>query len=98
MAINYLFWGLLHKGVFAGPFRDLWEVFFRTYLEASGDREVLEVLPPYLTWRALVVASPVWYPNYGDDIREALLNFAGNVLELSALDPFDVVPLLRNEK
>lgn len=98
MAINYLFWGLLHRAVFTGPFRDLWEIFFKTYLDASGDEEVLAVLPPYLTWRALVVASPVWYPDYGAGIRESLLNFAKNVLDLPALDPLDVDPLLENEK
>ena len=33
-----------------------------TYIEASGDDELLEVLPPFLAFRALVIAHPRWYP------------------------------------
>jgi len=94
LSINYLFWGLLHQGAFREPFKDIWNVFFRTYLEKSGDEEILEVVPPYFTWRALVVASPVWYPDTEPKIRSSLLNLARNVLELRRFDPLAVEPLL----
>jgi len=98
LCINYLFWGLLHKKAFAPPFRTLWDTFFTTYLQASGDEEVLSVLPPYLVWRILVVASPVWYPGYDMEIRKALLRFAQNVLEVQALDPYRLEPLLEGPR
>ena len=98
LCVNYLFWSLLQKHVFAPPFQSLWDTFFKAYLEASRDEEVLSVLPPYLTWRILVVASPVWYPNYDLAIRKALLRFARNVLDVAALDPFDVASLLEEDR
>lgn len=85
MTMNYLFWGLRHRGDFQPPFKDLWRLFYETYLEESCDHEVLRVIQPYLSWRALVVASPVWY-NIPLEIRISLLNFAGNVLEVEKFD------------
>jgi hypothetical protein len=94
LSVNYLFWGLLHKKRFAPPFRTLWDAFFQTYLEASGDEEALSILPPYLTWRLLVLASPVWYPDYEPAIRRALLRLARSVLDVEVFDPHTVDRLL----
>lgn len=96
LSINYLFWALLHAGRLEGPFRDLWETFYDTYLRASGDREALSVIPPYLAWRAVILGSPVWYPNYPDPLRRMMLNFARNVLERPEFDPNDVDPLMED--
>jgi tRNA A-37 threonylcarbamoyl transferase component Bud32 len=85
MSINYLFWGLMHSGEFREPFRGLWDTFYSTYLDASGDEELLSVIPPYLSWRALIVGSPVWY-RIDEGVRRKLINFARNVLGES---PFD---------
>lgn len=98
LSINYLFWGLLHKKKFTKPFKELWESFYDTYLKKTEDLEVLQVIPPYLTWRALVVASPVWYPNYPSDIRKKILNFANNILDIEALDPYDIETLMEEKK
>lgn len=96
LSMNYLFWGLLHRGRLERPFRDLWETFYDTYLKASGDKEALRVIPPYLAWRAVIVASPVWYPNYPMHLRRTILNFAGNVLDQPVFNPQDVDPLLED--
>ncbi len=98
LSINYLFWGLLHKEEFTDPFQDLWETFYSTYLDQSKDLEVLRVIPPYLSWRALIVASPVWYPHYNIRVRKMLLNFAMNVLHLDAFDPYKIEILLDEKK
>ena len=98
LTINYLFWGLLKDKEFRGPFKGLWETFYETYLEKTGDEEILSVIPPYLTWRAIIVASPVWYPHYSMDIRKKLLNFADNILYESALDPNEVNFLLEEKQ
>ena len=96
LSINYLFWGLLHKGDFTEPFRGLWEKFYSTYLSSSGDTEVLKVIPPYLSWRALVVASPVWYPHISISVRKKLLNFARYILDQDELDWENPLELLED--
>jgi aminoglycoside phosphotransferase family enzyme len=65
----------------------VWTAFWETYLGATGDREVLEVIPPFLAWRALVVASPVWYPGISPEARDALLAFAEEALDAGGIDP-----------
>jgi hypothetical protein len=94
MAINYLFYALQGRGALEGPFRTLWESFIDTYLEATHDAELPCVVQPFLCWRALVLASPLWYPNLTLDVRTKLLNFARNVLERDRLDPASVNGLL----
>jgi hypothetical protein len=94
MAINYLFYSLQHRGNLEGPFSTLWDVFFDTYMTSTGDHELLNVIQPFLCWRALVVASPIWYPNLDIDVRVKLLNFARNVLETTIFDPTKVDVLL----
>ncbi|MCF8061569.1 MAG: aminoglycoside phosphotransferase family protein [Deltaproteobacteria bacterium] len=98
LSVNYLFWGLLHKKTFVPPFRTLWDAFFQIYLEAAGDDELLSTLPPYLTWRLLVLASPVWYPDYDSDVRRALLRLARNVLDAGVFDPYNVDRLLEEAR
>ena len=85
MSINYIFWSLMHKGEFNQPFKTLWDTFFSTYLEDSHDNELLEVIPPYLCWRALVVGSPVWY-RIDENVRKSLISFAYNILEEERLN------------
>jgi hypothetical protein len=94
LSINYLFWGLLKDREFKNPFKGLWEAFYETYLNKTDDEEVLSVIPPYLSWRAITVASPVWYPNYSMEIRKKLLNFADNILREKAIDPYEMAFLL----
>lgn len=94
MAINYLFYSLQHRGALEGPFKTLWDGFFDTYMTVTGDNELLQVMQPFLCWRALVIASPIWYPNLGLDVRTKLINFARNVLETKIFDPAKVDALL----
>ena len=94
MSINYIFYALQQRGTLEGPFMTLWDTFFDTYLTATADHEILQVIQPFLCWRALVVASPVWYPNLSLDIRTKLLNFARNILETAIFDPTKVGSLL----
>ena len=81
LGINYLFFGLRRSardgraGV-AEPFLGLFRAFLETYLEASGDAELLEVLPPFFAFRAVVIAHPRWYPTLSPATRAALLRFA----------------------
>jgi len=81
LAINYLFFGLRKAAMdgrlgVAEPFLTLFELFFDEYLRESGDEELLEVIPPFLAFRALVIGHPRWYPTLPPGVREALLSFA----------------------
>jgi hypothetical protein len=80
MTINYLFFSIQKWYKLHGPFETLWNTFFETYLNLTKDNEVFEVIQPFFVWRALVVASPVWYPNLDVKVRRILFNFIHNIL------------------
>jgi tRNA A-37 threonylcarbamoyl transferase component Bud32 len=87
MSINYLLFSIQVHGKLVSPFDRLYELFMRTYLDKTGDEELLEVIQPFYVWRCLVVASPIWYPNLGRDNRRRFFNFIHAVLDT---DRFDV--------
>jgi hypothetical protein len=82
MSINYLFFGLMHGSgaSLSGAMRALWSKFWATYLRESGDEEILSVAAPFFAWRALVLASPIWYPKSPDALRHRILGFAERLL------------------
>jgi len=86
MTINYLFYSLQAYGRLAKSFETLFNIFWKNYLDKTGDEEILSVIPPFFAWRGLVVASPVWYPNLPKHVRTKLFNFIRNVLETEKLD------------
>jgi hypothetical protein len=85
LGINYLFFGLRkaardgRRGV-AEPFLTLFSLFLDSYLADSHDGELLDVMPPFLAFRALVIAHPRWYPTLPPGVREALLGFARSLM------------------
>jgi hypothetical protein len=92
LSINYLFFGLRRsaaegRGGVAEPFLALFRAFLDAYLDASGDRELLEVLPPFFAFRALVIAHPRWYPTLSHGTRTALLRFARTMAAPGAFKP-----------
>jgi len=87
MTINYLFFSLRSKGRLEGGFEELYKLFISNYLDRTGDEELFKVIQPFYAWRALVIASPVWYPTLAKDVRKKLLNFAFNSLKTENFDP-----------
>ncbi|NUO53892.1 MAG: aminoglycoside phosphotransferase family protein [Polyangiaceae bacterium] len=81
MSVNYLFGGALSRSAWKNGLEALWRSFWTSYLDRTGDDEVLDVLAPFLAWRLLVVASPVWYPSVPDETRDALLRTAEYALD-----------------
>lgn len=76
LTINYLF--------FRTP--ALWDAFWRTYLVGdTGD--VLAAVAPFYAWRALVLASPLWYPHQSAEDRDRILGFAERALAAERFDP-----------
>lgn len=90
LSINYLFSSLLRSGRLEGPFVELHSLFWETYLDRTGDREMLEIAAPFLAWRGLVIASPIWYPHLPPGIRRSIFTFIENVLAAERFDPADV--------
>jgi hypothetical protein len=99
LAVNYILFGLRRgaaegRTAFAAPFPELFEAFIHTYAQASGDRDICALLPPFLAFRALVIAHPRWYPDLGADVRQALLRFARVLLEGAPFAPTRAADLL----
>jgi hypothetical protein len=86
LSVNYVFFAAEHPAAWRGGFRPLWRRFWSRWLEETGDREALETAPPFLAWRALVVASPRFYPRLHEGARELLLRLAELALDAGRLD------------
>jgi hypothetical protein len=87
ITLNYLFFSLQRSERLEGGFETLFLRFWNRYLERSGDREVLKVAAPFLAFRGLVMASPMWYPALSDAVRRKLLAFIVAVLEIENFVP-----------
>ena len=87
LALNYLFFSLQRSGRLEGAFDSLWRRFWDRYLERSGDRGLLEVAAPFIAFRGLVMANPLWYPALDAKLRRTLLEMVKNVLAEPRFDP-----------
>lgn len=87
LTINYLLFSLRQHGKLAGPFAELFQLFWARYLGQSKDAEVLTVVPPFFAWRALVVAHPVWYPSLAEEVRRKLFRLIEAILAVDRFDP-----------
>lgn len=90
LTLNYVFFSLQRNARLDGGFETLFLHFWDRYLNSTGDREMLRVVAPFLAFRALVMASPVWYPTLSETVRSKLLNFIFGVLEEETFDPAQV--------
>lgn len=86
MSLNYLFFSLQAHQEIKEPFKSLFFLFVRNYLEKTGDKEILKVCQPFYVWRGLVVASPVWYPNLAPEVRKKIFTFISRLLETEYFD------------
>jgi hypothetical protein len=87
LAVNYVFFAADAPHAWARGFGPLWRRFWEVYLRESGDPAVLEVAPPWLAWRCLVVSSPRFYPHLPAAARDLLLGLAERALGAGHLDP-----------
>lgn len=87
MAINYVFFAVERPDTWARAFRKLWHRFWDVYLTESADTELLDVCAPFLAWRGLVVANPVWYPAVSAEARDRVLRMIETALSLPRFDP-----------
>ncbi len=94
LTMNYIFYALQTHGTFTGGFKELFETFFNKYLEETDDQFLLQVIQPFFVFRALVVASPIWYPNIPPETRKKLFNFIRNILKTDEFKPENVTNYL----
>jgi aminoglycoside phosphotransferase (APT) family kinase protein len=87
LTLNYLFFSLQNAGKLQGDFERLWRRFWERYLERSADAEMLEVVAPFFAFRGLVMANPLWYPALEGGVRDKMLRFVLNVLDVERFDP-----------
>jgi aminoglycoside phosphotransferase (APT) family kinase protein len=87
MAVNFIFFALEDTAAWQGGLAALWREFWDRYLARSRDEELLAVAAPFLAWRLLVLACPVWYPNLSGEVRGRLLGLAEAALEGDRFDP-----------
>ncbi len=87
LTMNYLFFSLQKSGRLEGALGSLFLRFWRHYIEKTGDHEMLDVVAPFLAFRGLVMASPIWYPALPDTVRQRILAFTVAVLESDRFDP-----------
>lgn len=86
LAVNYLFFSLQRYGELKGPFLELHDLFWTSYLAFRPDDGLERAVQPWFAWRALVLASPLWYPDIPEGARRKLINFALNVLKTERFD------------
>jgi Phosphotransferase enzyme family len=94
MAVNYFFFAAASPQAWKDGTGPLWRIFWATYLEQSGDGEILQVLAPWLAWRCLVVACPRFYPRLPAQARDRMLRLAEQSLSGEAFDPANAGRLL----
>jgi hypothetical protein len=87
LALNYAFFSIQRSGRVEGALETLYRRFWDRYLEGSGDRELLEVAAPFLAFRSLVMANPIWYPRLSPIVRKRILTFAFRVLDEPTFEP-----------
>lgn len=87
LAINFVFFALDTPGAWKRGLGALWHRLWSRYIHATNDRELLAVAPPWLAWRALVIANPRWYPALTAASRERLLAWIERTLADHRLAP-----------
>ncbi len=87
LAINYVFFALADRATWVDGFGPMWRLFWRSYLDRTGDRALLSVAAPFLAWRGLVLASPRWYPELPEAARHGLLGWIEAALDAPSFDP-----------
>ncbi len=87
MAVNFIFFALEDAAAWHAALAPLWRAFWQRYLSRTRDEELLAVAAPFLAWRLLVLACPVWYPNLSGEARGRLLGLAESALERDCFDP-----------
>ncbi len=97
LAVNYIYYAIMHTGTFEGPFAELLRVFLDHYMEKTADRELFEVIQPFFAFRVLVLAHPRFYPSQSDETRRKLFDFGRALLAEPVFRPDRISSYLERE-
>lgn len=86
MGMNYIWYALMHKGSFSGPFKELFELFWDNYIKKTRDKGVNEIAPLFFAFRGVVVAHPTFYKAQSNNTRCRIFNFVNAVLDDGKFD------------
>lgn len=95
LAINYVFFAAGNPGAWQRGLGALWHRLWSRYLHATSDHELLDVAPPWLAWRALVVCNPRWYPALPAADRDRILTWVERALDAHHLEPRSADEVMR---
>ncbi len=87
LTINYIFFSIKNHNTIKGAYLEAFNIFFRQYMELSGDPEMLSILGPFFAFRGAVVANPRFYPEVTQEQRHQIFRFVNNVLSAERFDP-----------
>jgi hypothetical protein len=87
MAVNFVFFAIEDDAAWRAAFSPLWRRFWNRYLDQTNDERLLSVVAPFLAWRLLVLACPLWYPKQSQAARDRLLSFCEAALAQERFDP-----------
>jgi len=87
MAVNFVFFAIDAPAAWRSALGPLWRRFWQRYLVESNDEGLLATVAPFLAWRLLVLACPVWYPNASLSARQRLLALLDTALDHDRFDP-----------
>ncbi len=97
LTINYIFFSINHFGNLHGPYLEAFHLFYDTYINATGDTELFQVLAPFYAFRGIVVANPVFYPEVTPENRRKIFNFVHGALDDTSFNIKKVNEYLRNK-
>jgi aminoglycoside phosphotransferase (APT) family kinase protein len=80
LTINYIFFSLLYDGTVRGPYLEALKLFYREYVQKTGDTGLFRVVAPFYAFRGAVIANPLFYPDVSRGVRRKIFNFVHNVL------------------
>jgi len=86
LSIYYLFYSIRKYGEIRGEFLELFDEFLNTYTAGASDEVLLEAMPLFFAFRALVIASPIWYPDLSSENRRKIFDFTQNLLDAGSFD------------
>jgi hypothetical protein len=95
LSINYIFWSLMAKNRFEGPFKFLFNTFIEKYLDITGDTEIFKVIQPFYAFRSLVIAHPLFYPNISLENRRCIFNFLNAILDVEEFNTREIDSYLK---
>jgi hypothetical protein len=86
LIINYIFSSIKYRNEIGGAYHEALRLFLDSYLDLTGDQELLSLMGPFFAFRGAVLANPRFYPELTERQRAMLLAFIHNILDRETFD------------